>query len=338
MRNFGFELEIKQAIRRESDMLAVCVEAMKKAGYEQDAEMFTTYGEYEEWVLKTDHCGWEITSPILRSSKANLEKVGKWIDELRKLMLKRGHTQRQLFHHCTGLHVHVDAMDMRDKDTADAVRAAVKFEPTLARLNDKIRMTNHGYSIPLREEFGRYNGESSSHTVDPWDVRDVMENFDVFLSLQREGDMKAIKKIQKVIQEVINDKAKCFFGDMSHRELLNHDIIEMHEAACNYSEHDTLEFRHGLGSLNGEQIKNWIATLIFLVDAGAKNPVNLTLKDLKPTKDMTPKEIQANTNKFITWLRQTEYSQPWMQRYQRTLVGWLNHKMKGQWRRTARRS
>ena len=330
MRHFGFELEIRQAIRRDRDMLDLCVQAMKKAGYNRDAEMFTICGGYNEWVLKTDHCGWEITSPILRSNKANLEKVGKWITELEKLMRAQGYTQERLFHYETGLHVHVDASHMRDKHIAEAVRAAVKFEPILARLNDKIRMTDHGYSIPLREEF-KYYGESGCMNVDPWDVRDFMEGYDVYLDVGR--DSAAIKKIQNAVQEVIGDRVNCI---LSGNGLLDNSFIRSHEAACNYTRHDTLEFRHGLGSLNGEQIKHWIATLIFLVDATKKNPVNVTKKDLKPTKNMKSKDIQTNVNQFITWLRQSEYSYVWMQRYQRNLVGWINRKMKSQWQKTTR--
>ena len=319
-KRFGFELEIQQVVSSERVMTSIINKALNISGFggevEEDEDVYC-------WTLKTDHCGWEITSPALDTTLENINKVGQWVKAMKAGL--RGKTERQLFYRETGLHVHLDldgtTWNMANRN--NLARAFIKFEPTLIRLNDKARSNHHSYCMHLRKEFKKEYADRGFISVD--DLRDFLNDYEV--PMNRTG----LEKIQKVILKVSEDIVQ-FSEDSCFCE---EEIFENHYVAINFnSYHDTVECRHGLATLNDEQVKYWIGLLILLGDAASKNKINLKSKDLTEFSKIKKEDIKTNTQALLMYLRKTDYTKPWMRQLQRNVVRWINKKMAGNWKNT----
>jgi len=317
-KRFGFELEIQQAVYNQNTMANIINKALDISGFG---------GEVEEdenidcWTLKTDHCGWEITSPALITTLENLDKVGKWVKAMKAGL--RGRTERDLFYNQTGLHVHLDldSIKWNDFNRSNLARAFVKFEPTLIRLNDKVRSKNHSYCRHLREQFKNEYVEQGFIPIS--DLREFLRDHDISTNNSK------LAQIQNLIKKSDN---KAIFSESNFWE---EEIFEDHCNAINFNDyHGTLECRHGLATLNDEQIKYWIGLLILLGDAASKNRISLNREDMIEFSGIKPRNIKTNTQALLTYLRKTDYTKPWMRQLQRNVVRWINKKMAGNWKNT----
>jgi hypothetical protein len=319
-KRFGFELEIQQAVSSHRAMTRIINKALDISGFGGEVEEDE---DIDCWTLKTDHCGWEITSPALNTTLENLDKVGKWTKAMKAGL--RGRTERELFYNQTGLHVHLDLQDRKWNgfNKSNLARAFIKFEPTLIRLNDKVRSKNHCYCLHLREQFKQEYANQGFVSID--DLNGFLGDYDIWLN-----DSK-LAQIQKLIRE--SDNSTVYNEDPDFWE---EEIFEDHCSAINFNyNHDTFECRHGLATLNNEQIQYWIGLLILLGDAASKNRISLNHKDMIEFSGIKSQDIRTNTQALIAYLRKTNYTKPWMRQLQRNVIRWINKKMAGNWKNTS---
>jgi len=319
-KRFGFELELQQVVSSQRTMARIINKALDISGFGGEVE---ENEDVDCWTLKTDHCGWEITSPALDTTLENLGKVGKWTKAMKAGL--RGRTERDLFYNQTGLHVHLDLDDNKwnDFNRSNLARAFVKFEPTLIRLNDKVRSKNHCYCGHLREQFKREYNNQGFVSID--DLQGFLGDYNIWLNNSK------LVQIQNLIKE--SDRIVVFSEDPDFWE---EEIFEDHCNAVNFNDyHGTLECRHGLATLNDEQIQYWIGLLVLLGDAASKNKISLNQKDMIEFSEIKSKDIRTNTRALLTYLRKTNYTKPWMRQLQRNVVRWINKKMAGSWKNTS---
>jgi len=143
MRKFGFELEFsgsRIALTR-SDLFSDLREAARQQGH--------TASETENsqhWTLKTDHCGYEFTSPALQATENNFQKA--W-DIIRKLQITC-HENRQIdmpahqnvCHPSCGLHVHLEIGDLNESQIANMINIFRTFEDSLLAIHPPSRRNN----------------------------------------------------------------------------------------------------------------------------------------------------------------------------------------------------
>lgn len=315
---FGFEFELKQAVRNTNTMLEICNQALQTAGFD---DKFSEYESKSYWTFKTDHCGWEFTSPALRSNPTNLNKVGYFIKAMKK-SLKR-FPENELFYRHTGFHVHVDASNITSHEKSHVARAIVKFEPTLVRLNDKCRLRNHSYCMHARRRLK--NALSNTTSSLTRDISAFISKYNII-----KEHTSATKSVKDIIQKALANQEVYQTNDL-HRKSPFYD--HNGSLSCDTG-HGTLEWRHGLASFDSEQIKNWIATCIFIQNAALENKIKLFEKDLTPSHDLSKEGLQNNAQELIKWLRATTYSESWMKPYQRNLIRWINKRMRASWKHT----
>lgn len=100
------------------------------------------------WTLKTDHCGWELTTPAFSASAENVQKVYQIMEDCRREIFFR-HNVSSHPRDC-GFHVHIDVRDLNTAQLRNLVNIFWTFEPALRNLQHRSRRTN-GWAIGLVE-------------------------------------------------------------------------------------------------------------------------------------------------------------------------------------------
>lgn len=102
----------------------------------------------QAFTLKTDHCGWELTTPAFSASRDNVQKLYQIVEDCRREIFFRHGVSR---HPCNcGYHVHIDIRDLNEAQLRNLVNIFWTFEPALRNLQHRSRRTN-GWAVPLQE-------------------------------------------------------------------------------------------------------------------------------------------------------------------------------------------
>lgn len=156
MRNFGFELEFS------SSRITIGMHDLNSrlhAFTSLHGHSTTSSERAGNWTLKTDHCGYEFTSPALAATAENFEKARKVVNKLRSIC----HTHRQdnipahqnvCTPHC-GFHVHLEVGDLEGPKLRNLVNIFRTFEHALLSLQAPSRRNNN--FVLLLQDHGDYD-------------------------------------------------------------------------------------------------------------------------------------------------------------------------------------
>lgn len=86
------------------------------------------------FAVKTDHCGPEITTPVLKATSRNVKKMADFIFHLRRRFEEMGYDPNAFVHNNCGIHVHLDIHDLTDAQRDNILRVYYSFEDLLYRL------------------------------------------------------------------------------------------------------------------------------------------------------------------------------------------------------------
>lgn len=141
-RTVGFEIETSL----DPDEIAEPLEDVVRA---KDRFQFMDGGEGNDvWNLKSEHCGSEFTSPVLTSSKEDLDYAKDIIESLRR-RLRNDQYQDVINRYC-GLHVHIGLNDFDLVHLRNLALITYHFETVLLSVQPRSRSRNN-YVNRLRE-------------------------------------------------------------------------------------------------------------------------------------------------------------------------------------------
>ena len=95
----------------------------------------------DHWTMKTDHCGYELTTPAFVANNENFMKVRQIVEDLRREVLYRrqvANAPRE-----TGFHVHVDIRDLNSDQLKNLINLFRTFEPALQDIQHPRRRENN---------------------------------------------------------------------------------------------------------------------------------------------------------------------------------------------------
>jgi hypothetical protein len=132
-RTIGFEIETNLTV---DDMLPHLEDVIRSNGKHQ----LTTREEHDNrWNLKSEHCGSEITSPVMNSTEEDLEHIKDVIETLRRRICRTEHNI--IDRHC-GLHVHIGLNDFNLVHLRNLYLIVYHFEDVLFSLQPSSREDN----------------------------------------------------------------------------------------------------------------------------------------------------------------------------------------------------
>lgn len=125
----------------------------------------------DTWTLKTDHCGYELTSPVFNATAVNFLKVKSIIDKLKEIChLNRTNNLPAHQNVCSpacGMHVHVDVNDLNSNQMKNLINIFRTYEDALLSIQAPSRRDN-GFVILLQERFRnipQFNNNSSINDI-----------------------------------------------------------------------------------------------------------------------------------------------------------------------------
>jgi len=134
MRKMGAELEF--AMWEERSQATMCNQVNEIA---QRQDMTCDMNEAPQcWTMKTDHCGWELTTPAFEAKWSNFRKIRQIIEDIRREICYRHDVSRNPNN--TGLHVHIDVSDLTDAHLRNVVNIFRTFEPALQSIQHRARI------------------------------------------------------------------------------------------------------------------------------------------------------------------------------------------------------
>lgn len=104
---------------------------------------------YSTYVLKSEHCGYETTSPVFSGSRSSLLKLRKTLSRINREFRNRHITNPCETLSC-GLHVHIDRGNLSGITRLNIIRMVYVYEDVLLRLFGR---TNNSYVSHLRSHF-----------------------------------------------------------------------------------------------------------------------------------------------------------------------------------------
>lgn len=133
-RRFGVELEYSL----ERVTLDQLEQSLKTAVQTHHSEKTVSRCENPRtWTIKTEHCGAEITTPILEASEVSMNMLKDVVDSIR-----RSHRGRNLVRRNCGLHVHIDVHDFTAFNIKNLIKIFYNFEDVLLKLQPPSRTGN----------------------------------------------------------------------------------------------------------------------------------------------------------------------------------------------------
>ena len=155
MRNFGFELEFSSA-RVQSSMNDL--NCRLNAFTTRRGHSTTGSERAGNWTLKTDHCGFEFTSPAMKATRQNFTKACAVVNKLKDIC--REHRSNNLLAHqtaCTpecGFHVHLEINDLTGPQMRNLVNIFRTFEDAFLFLHAPSRRDNsYVYLLQHQDSF-----------------------------------------------------------------------------------------------------------------------------------------------------------------------------------------
>ncbi len=189
-RQFGIELEFNSSridlslsqIRRELTSI-VQAENHSISGTEFD----------DVWTIKTDHCGYEFTSPALVASRLNFTKVKNIVNGLKRIC--RESRRENIPSHqnvCSpqcGMHVHVDIDDLNFNQITNLVNIFRTYENAILSIQAPSRSNNNFVqllqSVNIRALLERQTSVA--------DITEALRNHYCAVSFQRYNERKTIE-------------------------------------------------------------------------------------------------------------------------------------------------
>jgi len=111
------------------------------------------------WSFKPEHCGVELTTPVLEATQSNLEIVKNVLNGVRDQV--RG---RRTINRSCGLHVHIDVADLSNHEIKNMLLIFYNFERVILKLQPRSR-TGNQYCQAFNDNIGwisSYDPDSSS--------------------------------------------------------------------------------------------------------------------------------------------------------------------------------
>lgn len=160
-RRFGLELEFCSSRVNEDQLRSALVTALSAHGKSIGR------GGYTSWVFKYDgSCGFEITTPILRSEE--------W-DEARQIiwLIQHQFPGQSLVSRRCGLHVHIDYSDRNERDLLKLTKSFVRLHELIHTMVPHSRNGN-GYCHSFDESNIPFS-HSAGFNASSWEIRGDIE-------------------------------------------------------------------------------------------------------------------------------------------------------------------
>jgi len=136
MRLVGAELEFNRSANRNLDQMQRIVHDIA-----QRQGMQCVSNEVDiHWTMKTDHCGYELTTPAFVANNENFMKIHQIVEDLRREVFYRYNVASQPSE--TGLHVHIDIRDLNSDQIKNLINLFRTFEPALQDIQHPRRREN----------------------------------------------------------------------------------------------------------------------------------------------------------------------------------------------------
>jgi len=149
MRKMGAELEFEMWEDRSCQYMS---DLINEIAQRQDMTCQTREAP-DHWTMKTDHCGWELTTPAFEATWSNFRKVRQIIEDMRREICYRHNVSRNPNN--TGLHVHIDITDLAAEHLRNMVNIFRTFEPALRELQHRSRIDSR-WVTPLTDRSDIY--------------------------------------------------------------------------------------------------------------------------------------------------------------------------------------
>lgn len=132
-RTVGFEIETNLDV---NDMLPYLEDVIRAKGKHP---LTTMEEKNNKWNLKNEHCGSEITSPVLNSTEEDFDHIKDVIETLRRRVCR---TEHNIIDRQCGLHVHIGLNDFNLVHLRNLYLIVYHFEDVLFSLQPESRSDN----------------------------------------------------------------------------------------------------------------------------------------------------------------------------------------------------
>lgn len=140
-RTIGFEIETTLEAEEMVDPLESVIKINDRYPLSLNEE------DDDHWNLKEEHCGSELTSPVLTSSQEDLNYIKEIIENLRATL--KSNSYRSVIDRKCGLHVHIGLNDFDRNHLRNLALITYHFEEILFSIQPGSRQDN-SYVYPLR--------------------------------------------------------------------------------------------------------------------------------------------------------------------------------------------
>jgi len=156
MRSFGFELEFSSS----RVLLGMGeLQARLRQVVSEQGQSITGNETSRSWTLKTDHCGYEFTSPAMSASRRSFDKVWHVVNGLRRICNENRPDNlprhQNVCHPSCGFHVHIGIGDLNGSQMRNLVNIFRTYEDAILALHAPSRRGN-GFVRLLQDRNGRW--------------------------------------------------------------------------------------------------------------------------------------------------------------------------------------
>ena len=166
MRLVGAELEFGRSANQSLDQMQRIVhDITQRQGMQCVSNEVDTH-----WTMKTDHCGYELTTPAFVANNVNFMKIYQIVEDLRREVFYRHNVASQPSE--TGLHVHVDIRDLNSDQIKNLINLFRTFEPALQDIQHPRRREN-SWCQTLHSYFNGREGQLVRERLERLNSNDV---------------------------------------------------------------------------------------------------------------------------------------------------------------------
>ncbi len=189
-RRIGFELEFDNSrISLSFSQLKRKLETIVR----RENHQISTNELDDVWTLKTDHCGFEFTSPAIKPTASNFVKIKRIIDGLkdvcREYRINNLPAYRNVCTPSCGMHVHIDVNDLNFNQLRNLINIFRTYENALLSIQAPSRSCNN-FVYLLQDTYtsALLNRHSSIE-----DISDALRNHYCAVSFNRYNNRKTIE-------------------------------------------------------------------------------------------------------------------------------------------------
>ncbi len=188
MRKMGAELEFRSWSDRATTQNSLNTQINAIADRQQ--MICRTNESPDYWTMKTDHCGWELTTPAFKSTNNNFIKIYKIIEDLRREICYRHNVCNNPGN--TGFHVHCEVGDLSSSQLRNLINIFRTFEPALYSIQHR-RRTENSWCRPLSGYFTPNNDRESRISTFSRNNINLMSEHYCAVNFGRYGERKTIE-------------------------------------------------------------------------------------------------------------------------------------------------